>query len=168
MHMETLRIHLQHAIDHSGLSIRELAQASGVRRQSISTFLRGGNIHLRNLSKLLSHLKQQVCLSKKVETQLSNNVAIDQNALTQFCTTNQIRLLAVFGSALREDFCTHSDIDILIAPTAPMTLFTLSALEETLQHTLATTHPIHLITVDSLSPLIAQDILNSAEVLYEQ
>ncbi len=40
------------------------------------------------------------------------NVAIDREALTAFCRTHGIRRLAVFGSALRDDFGPHSDIDV--------------------------------------------------------
>jgi uncharacterized protein len=40
------------------------------------------------------------------------NVAIDREALAAFCRTHGIRRLAVFGSALRDGFGPHSDIDV--------------------------------------------------------
>ena len=45
---------------------------------------------------------------------MSPNVAIDREALAAFCRRHGIRRLAVFGSALRDDFGPHSDIDVLV------------------------------------------------------
>lgn len=39
---------------------------------------------------------------------------IDQENLTRFCRENHIRSLALFGSALREDFRPDSDVDVLV------------------------------------------------------
>ncbi|CUU38369.1 MAG: nucleotidyltransferase domain-containing protein [Armatimonadetes bacterium] len=40
--------------------------------------------------------------------------AIDRRRLQAFCRKNRIRRLAVFGSALRDDFRPESDIDLLV------------------------------------------------------
>ncbi len=45
---------------------------------------------------------------------MSPKVFIDRVRLAEFCQRNHIRRLAVFGSALREDFGAHSDIDVLV------------------------------------------------------
>ncbi len=45
---------------------------------------------------------------------MSPNVAIDREALAEFCRRHGIRRLAVFGSALRDDFGPHSDVDVLV------------------------------------------------------
>ena len=45
---------------------------------------------------------------------MSPKVAIDRVRLAEFCRQNGIRRLAVFGSALRDDFGPHSDIDVLV------------------------------------------------------
>lgn len=39
---------------------------------------------------------------------------LPRDAIADFCRRNQIRRLAVFGSALRNDFTPDSDIDILV------------------------------------------------------
>ncbi len=41
-------------------------------------------------------------------------VEIDRENLTLFCRENHIRSLALFGSALREDFRPDSDVDVLV------------------------------------------------------
>ena len=43
---------------------------------------------------------------------MSPSVAIDRVELASFCRRHAIRRLAVFGSALRDDFGPHSDIDV--------------------------------------------------------
>ena len=45
---------------------------------------------------------------------MSPKVAIDRVRLAEFCQRNGIRRLAVFGSALRDDFGPESDIDVLV------------------------------------------------------
>ena len=45
---------------------------------------------------------------------MSPKVLIDRVRLAEFCRQNHIRRLAVFGSALREDFGPHSDVDVLV------------------------------------------------------
>ncbi len=45
---------------------------------------------------------------------MSPNIAIDRVELAAFCHRHSVRRLAVFGSALREDFGPHSDIDVLV------------------------------------------------------
>ena len=42
------------------------------------------------------------------------DVSIDQARLAEFCRQNGVRRLAVFGSALRDDFGPASDVDVLI------------------------------------------------------
>ena len=41
-------------------------------------------------------------------------VSVDQERLAEFCRQNGVRRLAVFGSALRDDFGPGSDVDVLI------------------------------------------------------
>lgn len=45
---------------------------------------------------------------------MSPNVAFDRVEVAAFCRRHGIRRLAVFGSALRDDFGPHSDIDVLV------------------------------------------------------
>ena len=45
---------------------------------------------------------------------MTPKIAIDRAQLAAFCRRNGVRRLAVFGSALRDDFAPHSDIDVLV------------------------------------------------------
>jgi predicted nucleotidyltransferase len=46
---------------------------------------------------------------------LGRNIEASQAEIAAFCRRWHIRELAVFGSALREDFGPHSDLDILVS-----------------------------------------------------
>ena len=45
---------------------------------------------------------------------MSPNLAIDRSAVRAFCQRHRIVRLALFGSALREDFGPNSDVDVLV------------------------------------------------------
>ena len=45
---------------------------------------------------------------------MSSNVSVDHERLAEFCRQNGVRRLAIFGSALRDDFAPGSDVDVLI------------------------------------------------------
>jgi hypothetical protein len=45
---------------------------------------------------------------------MSSKVFVDQEPLAEFCRQNGVRRLAVFGSALRDDFGSGSDVDVLV------------------------------------------------------
>ncbi len=45
---------------------------------------------------------------------MSPNISIDRQRVAEFCQQNGVRRLAVFGSALRDDFGPASDIDVLV------------------------------------------------------
>ena len=45
---------------------------------------------------------------------MNPQVSIPKNALAAFCRKHGIRRLSIFGSALREDFGSESDIDVLV------------------------------------------------------
>jgi len=46
--------------------------------------------------------------------QIEHGLEIPHEAIGEFCRKNDIRRLSIFGSVLREDFRTDSDIDILV------------------------------------------------------
>ena len=43
-----------------------------------------------------------------------SGIIIDRDRLANFCRTNHIRKLALFGSVLRTDFRPDSDVDVLV------------------------------------------------------
>ncbi|MBU0987159.1 MAG: nucleotidyltransferase domain-containing protein, partial [Proteobacteria bacterium] len=42
------------------------------------------------------------------------NIDIPQKKIAEFCRYHHIKRLALFGSALRDDFTPDSDIDVLV------------------------------------------------------
>lgn len=45
---------------------------------------------------------------------LAQNLVYDPEAIADFCRRNHIRWLAIFGSAVRDDFGPESDVDVLV------------------------------------------------------
>jgi predicted nucleotidyltransferase len=41
-------------------------------------------------------------------------IPIDRERIAEFCRRNDLRRLALFGSVLRDDFTSESDVDVLI------------------------------------------------------
>jgi hypothetical protein len=42
------------------------------------------------------------------------NLSVSKNEIGDFCKSHHIKKLAIFGSALREDFRPESDVDVLV------------------------------------------------------
>ena len=95
------------------------------------------------------------------------NIEIPREQLADFCQQHQIRWLALFGSVLRADFGRDSDIDVLVEfePEARIGLMAyigaMQALSDLLQH------PVDLVLRDGLKPQIKDEVLASAQVIYE-
>jgi hypothetical protein len=85
-----------------------------------------------------------------------------------FSRRNHIRRLALFGSVLREDFSPDSDVDVLVEfePEARVGLITLAGMEIELSRILGRKAEIH--TVKGLNPHFRDEVLDCAEVQYEQ
>ena len=95
---------------------------------------------------------------------------IDKNAITDFCVRWQISELALFGSVLRQDFGSESDVDVLVsfAPEARHGLFELARMREELERIFG--RAVDLVSRRGLEAsrnfLRRREILSSAEVLY--
>ena len=92
--------------------------------------------------------------------------SIDPARLAGFCRRHGIRRLALFGSALRDDFRLESDLDLLVdfepGRTPGLAFFTMQDELSTLLG-----RAVDLNTPADLSPLFRDDVLRSAEVLYD-
>jgi predicted nucleotidyltransferase len=92
--------------------------------------------------------------------------AIDRERLAGFCRRHGIRRLALFGSALRDDFRPESDLDVLVefepGRTPGLAFF---AMQDELSALLGRT--VDLNTPADLSPLFRDDVVRSAEVLHD-
>ena len=94
------------------------------------------------------------------------------NELTQFCQRWKIHELAVFGSALRNDFSHNSDVDILVtfAPDADWGLLDHVRMELELQTLM--NRKVDLITKRALESssnwVLRNEILRTAQILFSE
>ncbi len=93
-------------------------------------------------------------------------IPLDRQRLAEFCRMHHIVKLAVFGSALRDDFRPDSDVDLLVwfAPEAHVTLFDIAAMEDELTRMIG--RKVDLRTPEDLSRLFRQEVVKEAEVQY--
>ena len=95
-------------------------------------------------------------------------IEIPKDKIAEFCRRNHIRRLALFGSVLRDDFRSDSDVDVLVEfePGARVGLITLAGIEIDLSRLLGRRVEMH--TPRGLAPHFRDDVLDLAEVQYEQ
>jgi len=96
------------------------------------------------------------------------NIQFSNTAIEQFCRKWNLRELSVFGSVLREDFQSTSDIDVLVvfAPGVEMTLETDMAMRAELS-TLFGGREIDLVQKRLVqNPFFRHRILTTRRVLY--
>jgi uncharacterized protein len=93
-------------------------------------------------------------------------IEIPQAALAEFCRRNQIHRLALFGSALRQDFRPDSDVDLLVVfePDAQIGFMELGRMRRELSDLF--NRRVDLVLERGLKPLIRQQVLESARTLY--
>jgi predicted nucleotidyltransferase len=98
------------------------------------------------------------------------NVTIDipKSRIEDFCRRHHIQRLAFFGSVLRDDFSPDSDVDVLVEfePDAQVGLITLAGMEIDFSNILRRRVEMH--TTQSLNPHFRDEVLDLAEVQYEQ
>ena len=100
---------------------------------------------------------------------MNPRIAIPRDALAEFCQEHGITRLAVFGSALREDFGPESDIDLLVEfePDRIPGLLGVVSMELELSGVFGG-RKVDLRTPEELSPYFRQVVLDAAEVQYAQ
>ena len=93
---------------------------------------------------------------------------LPKDKIADFCRRHHIRWLAVFGSALRDDFRPDSDVDILVEfePGHVPGLFSMARLERELSALLG--RKVDLRTPEDLSRYFREEVLKEAEVQYAQ
>jgi predicted nucleotidyltransferase len=86
--------------------------------------------------------------------------------LADFCERNQVQELALFGSALTEDFGENSDIDLLITfrPGAHVGFLTLARVKREIEEMLG--RKVDLVPKGGLKSAIRDSVLATARVLY--
>jgi hypothetical protein len=97
-------------------------------------------------------------------------VTIPDEALAAFCRRWKIQELALFGSALRDDFRPDSDVDFLVtyAPDADWSLLDVVGIEEELASLIG--RSVDLVSREAIERsdnwIRRKHILSSAEVIY--
>lgn len=101
----------------------------------------------------------------------SNNFELPTDKVAEFCQQWEVKELALFGSVLRDDFRSNSDIDVLIEfyPDAHPTLFTLVDMQDELGQIFE--RQVDLVTRESITnsrnPWRRREILSSAVMIYD-
>lgn len=100
---------------------------------------------------------------------MNPQISPSKAALAAFCQTHGIKRLAIFGPALREDFGPASDVDVLVEfePDRIPGLLGIAGMELELSE-LFTGRKVDLRAPEDLSPYFRRDVLDTAEVQYNQ
>ena len=98
---------------------------------------------------------------------MNGKLVIDRGQIADFCRRHHIVRLAIFGSALRDDFGPDSDVDVLVdfEPGHVPGFFRLFDLEEELS-TLFAGRKVDLRTPEDLSRYFREKVVAQAEVQY--
>lgn len=97
-----------------------------------------------------------------------SRLGADRQAVADFCRRNGIRRLAVFGSALRDDFTPESDVDLLVEfhPGQSVSLFDMARMEMELEE-IVHEHRVDLRTAGDLGARFRDRVVAEAEAVYE-
>ncbi len=97
---------------------------------------------------------------------MTANIQFSKEQLDEFCSSNHIRRLALFGSVLREDFTPESDVDVLVEfdPGHVPGLLGLARQERELTEILG--RRVDLRTPEDLSPRFREEVLREAQEQY--
>jgi hypothetical protein len=99
-------------------------------------------------------------------------IDIPKERLAEFCRRWRIKELALFGSVLRDDFSSDSDIDVLVSFTADAhtSLFNMVEIKDELEEILG--RKVDLVSRRGIemsrNPYRRESILGSAEVVYAE
>ena len=94
-------------------------------------------------------------------------LSFPKEEIMEFCQKWRVTEFAIFGSALRDDFSSFSDIDVLVsfADTAEITLFDLAQMQIELERLF--NRPVDLVEKAALrNPYRRREILATAQVMY--
>lgn len=94
-------------------------------------------------------------------------IPVDREKIQEFCRRHHIRRLAIFGSALRDDFRPDSDVDVLVefepGHVPGLAFFGMQA-----ELTATLRRPVDLNTPQFLSPYFREQVRKEAHVIYDQ
>lgn len=99
-------------------------------------------------------------------TMRKRNIDIPKEKIVEFCKRHHIRRLALFGSALREDFTPGSDVDVLVEfePGTRVGMIRLAGIELELSRILR--RKVDMNTPGFISKYYREEVLAEAEDQY--
>jgi len=98
---------------------------------------------------------------------MNKDLIIPKDQIAAFCQRHHIRRLAVFGSALRDDFRPDSDVDVLVEfDPGHVPGFDFIDMEDELSRIIG--RKVDLNTPGFLSRYFRDDVIKEAEVQYVQ
>lgn len=97
---------------------------------------------------------------------MSIHIAVDTDAIAQFCSKHYIKRLAFFGSVLRDDFRPDSDVDVLVVfeEDREPGLMRLAGMERELSEILG--RKADMRTPEDLSRYFRDEVVANAETQY--
>jgi predicted nucleotidyltransferase/DNA-binding XRE family transcriptional regulator len=160
---------ISEAMEEAGISKADLARMLGTSRAHVSTLLSGErNMTLRTLADLAYVLGRRVEISLEPlpSSTAAGRLPVSPAEIARFCRRHHIRRLALFGSVLRDDFGPESDVDVLVEFEPEHTPgFGFIDVQDQLTAMLGRT--VDLNTPQDLSPYFRDEVIRTAEVLYD-
>ena len=98
---------------------------------------------------------------------MSPRIPLDHYRISEFCRRWKVTEMALFGSVLRDDFRTGSDVDVLVSfsPDARWSLWDLSTMREELREIFG--RDVDLVEKKALrNPFRRHEILTTKQVIY--
>jgi predicted nucleotidyltransferase len=97
---------------------------------------------------------------------MNARLSLDRDLIAEFCRRHHVRRLALFGSALRDDFGPDSDLDVLVEfEPGHVPGFGFLAMQDELSALL--NRQVDLNTPGFLNRHFREEVLAEAEVLYD-
>ena len=99
---------------------------------------------------------------------IEQRLAVSPVVIADFCQRHHIRKLSLFGSVLRDDFRPDSDIDVLVEfePDHVPGLLRMAGMQIELSEIIG--REVDLRTAAELSRYFRQQVVDSADLLYER
>jgi len=93
-------------------------------------------------------------------------IKVPKQELAELCCRYNVQRLALFGSVLGDNFCTESDVDVLVSfqPTAHVGFITFSRMQRELSGLFQ--RSVDLVPMDGLKPVIRDSVLSDIEEIY--
>ena len=97
---------------------------------------------------------------------MAAQIDINPQEIASFSSRHQVAELAIFGSALGDDFGPESDVDVLVTfkPESRISLFDLVDMADELSALLG--RQVDLVPKEGLKPRIRRSVLESSRVIY--